>query len=870
MLSRLLVALTVSVSAYGVSHAQVYEPKPIDVLLDQDVTYSDTIPTPQEALGYDLGEIIFTPDMHTAYIQAVAAVSDRVTYEVIGRSHFGRPIIRATITSPENHARLDEIQAAQLSLSQAGSGPVADDHPAIVQFTHGVHGSEPSSYDSAPMLLYYFAAAEGDAIEAMLDEVVIHQVVTVNPDGTNRFAQWTNMHHATAPVADPQHRENYYEWPWGRTNHYWFDLNRQWVPVNQPEAVAVVEATHDWLPNIAADFHEMGRNSTYFFSPGPVDGLHPLLSQDGLALNLEMNSFLAEQLDSEGALYVSEELFDDFYLGYGSSYPGLVGSVPYLFEQSSVRGIMQETEFGTLRYDDKIGQQARVALALVRAAQAHRIDLRNHLRNFFNESRRLAANDNVTGYVFTSPDRGRLADFLDMLAVHNIEVHNLGESVRANGMTFGPGEAFYVPLRQDQYRIARGLFETRVIEDKSEFYDVSGWTQTIAWDLEHAELRSARFASSAIAPGTSDALRNAPTPAQAPYAYVMEWDSYYAPRALNRLLTAGLRARVIPDAVTVETTNGTAQPGRGAIVVPITGQSLTADEIHALMVQAASEDSVTVHAATSALTPVGSDLGGFALSNIEKPEVLLVSGRGSDMYGAGELWHYLDHDQSIPVTMIDISEMGRVSLDRYTHILMPNGNYRALPDDFNETLNDWVRAGGVLIGIRGGARWAVSNELTSATWLGQGGSDEDGDNAAEPAAYATINAWDAEVAISGALFETELDLTHPLGYGIRDASLAFHKIGTAGFAPSDNPFALVARYAEDDPILSGYASRQNRELLEGAGSVFAERRGSGSVILFADNPVFRAYMRGSSKLVTNAIFFGDDFRNPGRRGAPYN
>lgn len=870
MLSRLLVALSVCVSAYGASHAQVYEPKPIEALLDQDVSYSEAIPTPAAVLGYDLGEIIFTPDMHTAYIQAVAAVSERVSYDVIGRSHFGRPIIRATITSPENHARLDEIQAAQLSLSQAESAPLPDDHPAIIQFTHGVHGSEPSSYDSAPLLLYYLAAAEGEAIEALLNEVVIHQVVTVNPDGTNRFAQWTNMHHATAPVADPQHRENYYEWPWGRTNHYWFDLNRQWLPVNQPEAVAVVEATHDWLPNIAADFHEMGRNSTYFFSPGPVDGLHPLLSQAGLALNLEMNSFLADQLDTEGALYVSEEVFDDFYLGYGSSYPGLVGSVPYLFEQSSVRGIMQETEFGAQRYDDKIGQQARVALALVRAAQVHRFDLRDHLREFFNESRRLAANDNVTGYVFTSPDRGRLADFLDMLAVHNIEVRSLDETVRADGMTFAAGEAFYVPLRQDQYRIARGLFETRVIEDKSEFYDVSGWTQPIAWDLEFAELRSARFSSTAIEADASETLRLAAEPDQAPYAYVMEWDSYYAPRALNRMLTTGLRARVIPDAVSVETTRGTAEPGRGAIVVPITGQALSADEIYALMVQAAREDSVTVHAATSALTPVGSDLGGFALSNVEKPEVLLVTGRGSDMYGAGELWHYLDHDQSIPVSMVDITELGRVSLDRYTHILMPNGSYSALPDDFDETLNDWIRSGGVLIAIRGGARWAVSNELTSAQWLGQDGASEDSDNTAEPAAYSTINAWDAEVAISGALFETELDLTHPLGYGIRDASLAFHKIGPAGFAPSDNPFALVARYAEDDPILSGYASRPNREVLAGAGSVFAERRGSGSVILFADNPVFRAYLRGSSKLVTNAIFFGDDFRNPGRRGGPYN
>jgi murein tripeptide amidase MpaA len=149
--------------------------------------------------------------------------------------------------------------------------------------TFGVHGSEPSSYDASMLLLYHLAAGEGAEHEALLDETVIHLVVTVNPDGTNRFAQWTNMHHARVPVADPQHREHFYEWPWGRTNHYWFDLNRQWLPVTQPESRAVVAATHDWLPGLAIDFHEMGRNSTYFFSPGPTDGLHPLLSQDALA-----------------------------------------------------------------------------------------------------------------------------------------------------------------------------------------------------------------------------------------------------------------------------------------------------------------------------------------------------------------------------------------------------------------------------------------------------------------------------------------------------------------------------------------------------------------------------------------------------------
>ncbi len=869
MLRTLAAALLLSTAPAAAVTAHAYEAKPIAALLDQGVRYDPAIPTPEAVTGYRLGEIVFPPHMHADYLEAVAAASDRVVIDEIGRSHFGRPIVRVTVSSPANLARLDAIKATQRSLLGPDAPQPPADHPAIIQFTHGVHGSEPSSYDAAPALLYHLAAAQGGEIEQLLDEVVIHIVVPVNPDGTNRFAQWTNMHHAAVPVADPQSREHFYEWPWGRTNHYWFDLNRQWLPVTQPESRAIVQATHDWLPNIAADFHEMGSNSTYFFSPGPRDGLHPLLSQDALDLNLDMNSFLAEQLDEEGALYVTEEVFDDFYLGYGSSYPGLTGAVPYLFEQSSVRGLLRETEYGTQRYDDKIGQQARVGLALIRAGQARRAELQAHMAAFFEESRRLAANDPVKAYVFTSSDPARLAGFVDMLGVHGIEVRELSQAVRADGRTYQPGEAYIVQADQNQYRIIKGLFDTQIIEDRTEFYDVSGWTQPLAWDLDYAPVRGRLFSPN-LAGDRVEALGAAPEPEPSDYAYVLEWKSYFAPRALYRVLDAGVRARLIPDETRVRTRAGEVSPGRGAIVVPISGQDLSADEIYALMVQAAREDFVTVHAATTALTSSGSDLGGFALGDVEKPEVLLATGRDVSMNEAGEYWHLLDHEMHIPVSMIDVSELSGASLDRYTHVILPGGRYGSLEESFRERLDAWVRAGGVLIASQSGARWVAEHELSSAAYLGEGEDEtEDAgsetDRAQAPDSYADIDRWDAEVTISGALFETEMDVTHPLAFGFRDSMLPVHRIGTDAFAPSDNPFALPVRYAQNDPILSGYASEENREMLEGAGMMFAERRGSGSVILFADNPVFRAYMKGSARLVTNAIFFGDDFRNPRRR-----
>ncbi|MFW6437568.1 MAG: carboxypeptidase, partial [Armatimonadota bacterium] len=209
-----------------------------------------------------------------------------------------------------------------------------------------------------------------------------------------------------------------------------------------------------------------------------------------------------------------------------------------------------------------------------------------------------------------------------------------------------------------------------------------------------------------------------------------EWDSWYAPRALYRLLDAGLRARVVPDETSLATEAGPVEPGRGAIVVPVAGQALSPSDIHDLMVRAAREDSVTVHAASTGLTARGSDLGGFALSDVEKPEVLLVTGREIVSNDAGELWHLLDHHMHMAVSMIDLSELGSASLDRYTHILMPHGRYGSLDEAFREKLDRWVRAGGVLVATRSAARWVAEHDLSSAEYLGADDGEADSDEAA--------------------------------------------------------------------------------------------------------------------------------------------
>jgi hypothetical protein len=845
-----------------------YEAKPAAELIDQDVSYSDDIPLPEDVTGFRVGERIYSPDMLYAYMRAVAAASDRVTVDEIGRAHSGRPILRATVTSPENHERLDDIRAAQTAMSEGEAAP--DGQPVVVQFTHGVHGTEPSGYDSVPLLLYFLAAGQGAEVEDMLDRAVINIIAPLNPDGVARFAEWTGSYRGAVPVADPQHREHVADWPSGRVNKYFFDLNRQWLALTQPEIRSLVEATLDWMPNVVADFHEMGENTTYFFSPGPHDQLHPLLGTGGLDLTLRMNEFLIEQLDSEGALHVSGELFDDYYLGYGSSYPGLLGAVPYLFEQSSVRGIVQETDHGILWHDDKTGQQARVGLALIRAALANSDRLHAHQRDFYEEAGRLAAGGPARTYVFTSHDRGRLADFIDILQAHRIEVRELRQATRLDGNEYRPGESYVVTANQRQYRVIEAMFERQDTGEMTEFYDVSGWTLPLAFGMDWSEVRSGLFSPNLAGDVIESFDIAAPAPERSEYGYVIDWSSsFYAPRAVYRLSHAGMRMQVIPDTVELRTQGGEeVTVTHGGIVATVRNQSIDADAIHALMVRAAEEDGVTVHPVSSAATLSGSDLGGFSLTPVRQPRLLLVSGPGTAQNEVGELWHLLDHEMRMPVTLIDVNSFSSSDISGYTHIILASGQYSGLGDDAADRLKAWTRQGGTLIGVRGGASWAVERGIASAsmTRTRREGEDADEPGTAEPLAYEDLSTWDSEHSVAGAIFAGSLDVTHPLGFGYRRAALPLHRIGEDAFVPGPSPVSMPLRYSNSGPLLSGYASDRAQEELRGHGVIFAERSGRGSVILFADNPYFRAYFRGPTRTFMNAIFFSNAFRNASRTG----
>lgn len=829
----------------------------------QDVAYffpdgqrfDPAIPTPAAFLGYEIGTHHTRHDMIVAYMRELARLSDRATYREIGRTYEHRVMPVLTVTAPQNHARLEQIRLAHLAASEpAGPRAGTANRPVIVHLGYGVHGNETSSSEAAMLTAYWLVAGQGDEVQRFLREGVYHIEPSLNPDGRDRHTHWANMHKATPFVADPLDREHNEVWPGGRTNHYWFDLNRDWLPLESPESRARIEFHHAWRPNVVTDYHEMGTNSTYFFEPTkPVGSWNPLLPERlYTGITLDFAEHWAAALDDIGALYFTKEVYDNTYPGYGSTYPNFLGGLGLVFEQASARGHIQETtrQHGVLTFPYAIRNHVRTGIATVRAAVQHRTKLFDYQREFYETALSEAERFPVRAWVFGDPrDAGKNRAFLDLLLQHRIDVYELPRTLRAGGRTFEPGRAWIVPTTQPGYRMVRSIFERVTEFADSAFYDASTWTISLAYGIPDAEIRTARVEVGARV----TALPPAPSSVvpESGYAYLLDWSDYNAPRALYDLLSNGVHAEAAFRPFTARTNEGERTYVRGSISIPVHVQSMDRSRLHELVRQAERTAGVSFQSTASGYVLDGADLGSGSFRPLRAPRALMIIGDGVSQYEAGQIWHMLDTKYAIPIAKVDRRDFGRVDLTRYDVLVLPSGNYGWIEGERLEDVRRWVRGGGTLIALRTATQWAIANAFAPNTQpaLREAAADQARRD------WADADAVRGPQAIGGSIWLADLDITHPLGFGYHDRALPVWRDHSIFLAPSRNPFSTVARLTEE-PHLSGYISAANLERLRGSPSLIADRLGGGAVILMVDNPNFRGYWRGTNRLFLNALFFG--------------
>ena len=457
-----------------------YEP------FDQDV------PSPEEFLGYPIGGQHTRHDKIVAYLDKLAEVSDRATIARYGQTHEHRELVILTISDPQNMANLDELREQHLSFVDPTAASVdITNLPVFVNLAYNVHGNEPSSSEAALLTAYTLVASNNPEVLKYIKEAVVFIDPTINPDGRDRHTQWANQYQGSPLVADPLDAEHNEAWPRGRTNHYWFDLNRDWLLAVNPESQGKLNWIHNWYPNVVTDFHEMGSTATYFFEPmKPNASKNPIMPKENYTtLNNTFAKYFTKHLNEIGSLYFTKEAFDGTYPGYGSSYPDLQGGLALLFEQASSRGHVQETITGKITFAFTIRNQYTSSLATIEAAVDNKKILYDYQKAFFKSALTNAKSSKITGYVFgDNYDDNRTRAFIEKLLIHRIKVYELSSGTSSGGYNYQPGKAYVVPTEQPQYRMVQSMFETYDEYTDSVYYDASAWSVANFYNMKYASL----------------------------------------------------------------------------------------------------------------------------------------------------------------------------------------------------------------------------------------------------------------------------------------------------------------------------------------------------------------------------------------------
>ena len=809
---------------------------------DELKNFDSKIPKPSSFLlgENEVGSSHVSHDRLIQYMYALANSSPRISIENRGKTYEGRPLILLTISSEENLNKIEEIRKNHLSYLNGDGKEQAYKRPVIIYQGYSIHGNEPSGSNAALLYAYYLAASNNTKLINQLNSSVILLDPSFNPDGLQRFAHWANTNKSLYLNSDSNDREFNENWPKGRTNHYWFDMNRDWLPVQLPESNVRIETFHKWYPNVLTDHHEMGTNSTFFYQPGIPSRVNPLTPKKNQILTAEIGKYHEKQLSEIGSLFYSEEDYDDFYFGKGSTFPDINGSIGILFEQGSSRGHLQESINGEVSFPFTIKNQLVTSFSTLDASIGLKNELLDYQHEFFNNSIKIAKkNKNKYIVVGDKKDKSKLFHFYEILNKHKIEIKKLENTQIVNGVKFEKENSFLIPKNQKNIRLIDAMLENRTKFKDSLFYDVSAWSFLHSFDLEYSDLivKNETFDLNFIKPKGKIISKSE-------YAYLFSWDDYYTPRALYKLLQNNLRVKVATNKFKV----GNKNFDFGTILIPLKNQTKNVEEINKILNEITRFSGINFLGVNSSKT-TGTDLGSNSFKNITIPKIGLIVGDGVTSYDAGEIWHLLDTRYQIPVTKINSNSLSKIDLKKYNTIIFANGMH-----DYTENtvkkLKTWIEDGGNLIGFRNTIKWLNKNNFISVN-LKVNKPEANNIN------YINKSKFYGAQLTSGAIFNTTLDLSHPINYGFYKNNLSVFRNTNIYIENDSLSFNNPIKYTNSNTLISGYISKENLKSINNARPFANFKVKKGNINIFSDNTNFRGFWYGTNKLMMNAIFFAN-------------
>jgi hypothetical protein len=806
--------------------------------------FDSTIQSPEAFLERPVGAQHTRHDQIVAYLEYLAKVSPRAKITYYGKTHEGRKLPILIVGDPSHLEQLDALQAKHLAHIQQPSS-ANEERPLFINLGYNVHGNEPSSSEAALLAAYTFSASQSQEVLDYLAEAIIFIDPTINPDGRDRHTQWANTYQGSPLVADPNDAEHNEYWPGGRTNHYWFDLNRDWLLAINPESQGKLAWYHQWYPNVVTDFHEMGSQSTYFFEPMKDNGsADPIMPKENYGyLNERFGNYFAQALDSIGSLYFTKEVFDGTYPGYGSSYPDLQGGLGILFEQASSRGHVQKTPNGQIKFPFTIRNQFISSITTVKAAVATKEYLQDYQKKFFASAMSNAAKQKIKAYVFEEKDQNLANGFIDKLLRHQIEVYQTSE------------DHYSVPTQQPQYRMVQSFFETYSTYRDSVFYDASAWSVANFYNIKYAASRTAQKGQRIT---SLDQLPQPNALAKSDYAYVVSGQDYNVPALIHALQQEEVVVSVAFKPFRTQTHLGNYAFPYGSLMIPVSTQKVSSERIYQLLTTLQKQWSIQVHSVATGYNLGGVDLGSRYVQPLKPAKAVMLIGDGVRSYEAGEVWHLLDARVNMPITKVPKRTFGRLNLDEYNTLVMVSGRYD-WDEKTQQKIKNWVAKGNTLIAIGTANEALIKAKILSEKQIT---IPTDSTQAVERKPYVDAPENRGREQLGGVFVKGILDLTHPLGFGYRYPEISLYKNNLVWLSPSKSPYNTVIKYAEKAHI-DGYISPKiSREYLPKAASLLVSPVGQGRIISFADNPNFRGSAYGTNRLFLNALMLGDKIQTP--------
>ncbi|MFC0605196.1 M14 family metallopeptidase [Winogradskyella pulchriflava] len=802
------------------------------------LTSAQNIQSPSDFLGYEIGTQFSRHHQVIDYFKSVAnAVPNQVKLEEYGKTNERRALYLAYVSSEENIKNLETIRENNLKNTGLLEGTPTATDIAIVWLSYNVHGNEASSTEAAMLTLYKLLTERKD----LLKNTVVIIDPSINPDGRDRYVNWYNETASQPYDIDRNASEHNEPWPGGRPNHYLFDLNRDWAWATQVETQQRLKVYNKWMPHIHVDFHEQGINEPYYFAPA-AEPFHEIISDWQRDFQTQIGKNHAKYFDAEGWLFFTRERFDLFYPSYGDTYPTYMGAIGMTYEQGghgmAGLGILND-EGHVLTLVERLTHHTTTGLSTVEIASKNASKLNSEFAKFFDNS-----NLKYKSYV-VSGNADKINSLKTLLSKHEIAFENpTAKSVSGynykTGLQGNMNVSYFdlvVHSNQPKGKMVKVLFEPNAKLSDSLTYDITAWSVPYAYGLD-------AIASTTKVPSSKLLEKKALQTLNDAYGYVSKWNSLKDAQFLAELLKQKFKVRFTEKPFTSNGSNFE----RGSLIIT-KGDNKHIEQFVTKLNTIAQEHAQPLTQINSGFSQTTPDVGSPDIKLINKQKVAVLSGEGTSSLSYGAIWHFFEQQLHYPLTSINTDNFSRTNLDKFNVLIIPDGYYGSVLNESNMTkLKDWVRAGGKVIAIDGALRSFAGKEGFSLKYKDTE-NDEKDDNLTS---YADREREYTNQLITGAIFKTKVDKTHPMAFGYGDDYFTL-KLGSSAYSLLESGYNVA--HLDDTKVYSGFAGKDALSNLNQTLVFGEERMGSGSFIYMVDNTLFRSFWENGKLFLVNAVFF---------------